>query len=273
MKYLSDAAGISRREALTGLLAGAALAVPSSSLLLAETRIASISKQEKGHVLAPALKIARDADAVFANVDDYTAEFHKNVVVGKKRINQQMEIKVREKPFSVYLKFLNQHKGREVIYIDGRNDGNLLTHGVGIETIVGTLKLDPKGSTAMEESRYPITMIGMRKMVQKIISQWESELAIPDPTVKFYPNAKIGSLECRVVQTSHARKQSKAHFHMTRLYIAKDSGLPVRVEQFGFPTKAGAKPVMLEQYTYLGVKTNVGLKSIEFDTRNPRYDY
>ena len=91
--------------------------------------------------------------------------------------------------------------------------------------------------------------------------------------MKFYPNAKIGSLECRVVQTSHAKKNSKAKFHMTRLYIAKKSGLPVRVEQFAYPTKTGSKPLMLEQYTYLGVKTNVGLKAIDFDTRNPKYDY
>jgi outer membrane lipoprotein-sorting protein len=273
MKSLSDASGISRREALTGLVAGAALAVPSTSLLLAQTRVASISKREKGHVLAPALKIAREADAAMNKVDDYTGTFHKNVVVGKKRINQEIAIKVREEPFSVYLRFINQHNGREVIYIDGKNNGSLLTHGVGLETIVGTLKLDPNGSTAMEESRYPINMIGMRKMIRKLISQWEGELVIPDPTVKFYPNAKIGSLECRVVQSSHAKKHSKAKFHMTRLYVAKKSGLPVRVEQFAYPTKAGSKPLMLEQYTYLGVKTNVGLKAIDFDTRNPKYDY
>ena len=60
---------------------------------------------------------------------------------------------------------------------------------------------------------------------------------------------------------------------MTRLYVAKKSGLPVRVEQFAYPTKTGSKPLMLEQYTYLGVKTNVGLKAIDFDTRNPKYDY
>lgn len=273
MKFLSDAAGISRRDALTGLFAGAALVIPSGTLLFAETRIASITKEEEGHVLAPALKIAREADAMFLKINDYTATFHKDEIVARKRVRQQMEIKVQEKPFSVYLKFLKPHAGREVIYVDGKNDGNLLTHGVGLETIVGTLELDPKGSTAMDESRYPITMIGMRKMVQKIIAQWEAELSISEPTVKFYPNAKIGSLECRVVETIHDQKKSGVQFHMTRLFIAKDSELPIRVEQYAFPTKSDENPVMVEQYTYLDVKTNVGLKAADFDTDNPAYDY
>lgn len=272
MNFLSDA-GISRRDALTGLLAGATLAVPSSGLLLAETRIAAVSKLEKGHELAPALRMAREADAAFQKIEDYTATFHKDEVVGKRRIRQEMQIKVREDTFSVYLKFLKPDAGREVIYVDGKNSGNLLTHGTGLEAVVGTLELDPKGSLAMEDSRYPVTLIGMRKMVRKIITQWQSELTLSGIKVNFYPNAKIGSLECRVVQTTHAKKQPGARFHMTRLYVSKKSGLPVRVEQFAFPSKTGAKPIMLEQYTYLDVKTNAGLKSIDFDTRNPKYDY
>ena len=272
MNFLSDA-GISRRDALTGLLAGAALAVPSGRLLQAETRIAAASKLEKGHELAPALQMGRDADSVFGKIEDYTATFHKDEVVGKRRIRQEMLIKVRENTFSVYLKFLKPDAGREVIYIDGKNDGNLQTHGTGLGAVVGTLNLDPKGSLAMEDSRYPVTLIGMRKMVQKVITQWESELTISGIRVNFYPSAKIGSLECRVVQTTHDTEQTGARFHMTRLYVSKDSGLPVRVEQFAFPNKAGAKPIMLEQYTYLDIKTNAGLTSIDFDIDNPKYDY
>lgn len=272
MNFLSDT-GISRRDALTGLLAGAAFAVPSSGLLLAETRIAAVSKLEKGHELAPALRMAREADATFQKIEDYTATFHKDEVVGKRRIRQEMLIKVREDTFSVYLKFLKPDAGREVLYVDGKNDGNLLTHGTGLGAVVGTLELDPKGRLAMEDSRYPVTIIGMRKMVQKVIAQWQSELTLSGVKVNFYPNAKIGSLECRVVQTTHAKEQPGAKFHMTRLYVARSTGLPVRIEQFAFPSKTGAKPIMLEQYTYLDIKTNAGLKSIDFDTRNPKYDY
>jgi hypothetical protein len=60
---------------------------------------------------------------------------------------------------------------------------------------------------------------------------------------------------------------------MTRLYVAKDNRLPVRVEQFDFPAKTGAQPAILEQYTYLNVKANVGLKDIDFDVENPAYDF
>jgi hypothetical protein len=272
MNFLSNA-GISRRDAVTGLLAGAALAVPSGGLLVAETRIAAASNLEKGHKLAPALKMAREAESTFRKIEDYTATFHKDEVVGNRRIRQEMKIKVSEDAFSVYLKFLKPDAGREVIYVAGKNNGNLLTHGTGLEAVVGTLELDPKGSLAMKDSRHPVTSIGMRKMVQKIMVQWEAELTISGIKVSFFPNAKIGSLECRVVQTTHAKQQKGARFHMTRLYVAKKTGLPIRVEQFAFPRRTGAKPIMLEQYTYLDIKTNAGLKSIDFATSNPKYGY
>ncbi|MFP6766482.1 MAG: DUF1571 domain-containing protein [Planctomycetaceae bacterium] len=272
MNHQSHTISLTRREVLSGLFGGALLAVPATSLL-AEERLAAATRLEQGHILAPALKMARDADNVLETITDYTGTFHKDVIVSKQRVRHQLEIKVREKPFSVYLKFVKPDAGREVIYVDGKNNGQLLTHGVGLEAIVGTLELDPTGSIAMQGSRYPVTVFGMRKMLRKVITQWQAELTTTDAVVKFYPNAKIGSLECRVVQSSHARRQSNVKFHMTRMYVAKQTGLPVRVEQFAFPVRTGAKPVMLEQYSYLNIRKSVGLKAIDFDTRNPAYDY
>ena len=45
----------------------------------------------------------------------------------------------------------------------------------------------------------------------------------------------------------------------------------VRVEQNGYPPKSGGQPPIVEEYTYSGIKTNVGLGDGDFDARNPKY--
>ena len=56
---------------------------------------------------------------------------HENVRGGQ--VIHNMNLKVREKPFSVYLGFVKPHTGREVIYVAGQSGSNLLAHGTGIE--------------------------------------------------------------------------------------------------------------------------------------------
>ena len=81
----------------------------------------------------------------------------------RRAAHQNPVVKVRHRPFSVYVKFLGpaELKGREAIYIEGANDGNLMAHGTGIERVVGTLNLEPDSPLAMKGQRYPLTKIGV----------------------------------------------------------------------------------------------------------------
>jgi hypothetical protein len=251
-----------------------AAALPSRLLLAEDERIATaIRIGGTSHPLAPGLRLAVESRRALDSVKDYSASFFKEEMVGKKRVNHQLTLKVRETPFSAYLRYENPHKGREAIFVSGKNSDKMLAHGTGIEAIIGTLHLDPSGDRAMEESRYPITDIGMRNLLELTIAQWNSELNIPDVKVRYFPNAKVAKVECRVFESSYDKKHKGVKFHMTRLYVDKKTAFPVRVEQFDFPTKTGAKPAILEQYTYLNVKANGGLKDIDFDVKNESYDF
>lgn len=266
----------SRRSAIGRLLAGGAMAasLPGRLLFAEDERISTaIRIGGTSHPLAPGLRLAVESRRALDSVNDYSASFFKQELVGKTRVNHQLSLKIRETPFSAYLRYENPHKGREAIYVAGRNNGKMLAHGTGIEAIVGTLELDPSSDRALEESRYPITNIGMRNLLELTIAQWNSELNAPAPKVRYFPNAKVGNVECRVFESSYAQKHKGLKFHMTRLYVDKKTSFPVRVEQFDFPTKAGAQPVILEQYTYLNVKPNAGLKDIDFDVKNPAYEF
>jgi hypothetical protein len=209
-----------------------------------------------------------------AALRDYEAVFTKRELVGRTMYADQMLIKHRHQPFSVYLRFVGKNDGREVLYVENRNQGKLLAHESpsSLKSLVGTISLDPNSPRAMEEGRHPITEIGMQKMIEALIQQWEFETKLADCAVKFYPNAKLGDIECQVVESSHAQPRPEFKFKMTRLYIDKKTNFPIRVEQWGFP-RPGSEPFVIEEYTYTSIKHDVGLADADFDVRNRSYKF
>lgn len=233
-----------------------------------------VAEADDSHPLDPAIRLAKASRAATDKIADFQAIFTKQEMLnGRLGEPVTMHVKLRRKPFSVYLRFLRPHEGREVIYVEGRNDGNILAHEGGIAGIVGTIAVPVNSPRAMSENRYPITMMGMRSLVDEVIKQWEAETKYGEVDVKYYPDAKLQQMACRVVQTSHPRPRKEFKFHMTRLYVDKATGLPVRVEQYGFPRRPGEQPPLVEKYTYSQIKVNNAFDEIDFDPRNPKYGF
>jgi hypothetical protein len=223
--------------------------------------------------LWPAIRVCYQCIDLLNDVDDYEAVFVKRERFGRKLEECAMRMKIRHNPFSVYLLFGKPHEGREVIYVDGQNEGEMLVHETGLKSIVGTVSVDPEGDRAMEDNHHPITSIGMKKMVIKLVKQWEENAVLPDAEVKYYPKATIGEVPCKVVEVKNPRPVRGAAFHLTRLYIHDESNFPIRVQQYSFPKEKGEEPQLYEEYTYMNVKPDVGLQDIDFDAKNPKYNY
>lgn len=240
----------------------------------AELKLAArIAETPEAHPLLPALKHAGQSLKELESVKDYQATFTRQELIGSKLLNSKMELKVRHEPFSVYLKYLDPYAGREVIYVAGKNDGNLLAHETGLAGLVGTLSLDPKGSMAMDGNRHPVTMIGIRRMAEVVIEQWLTLVHAEGVKVNFYPSAKIGDLPCKTWETILAKPVDGLEFQTARIYFDAKSNLPVRAQALGFPAKAGEKAPVLEDYSYLDLKTNVDLADVDFDVENPKYGF
>lgn len=225
------------------------------------------------HPLDRALQLAEKSRDTLSTVNDYTANFIKMEMVKNKPISQSMQLKFREKPFSVYLHFQDAHKGREVLYVEGANAGKLLVREAGLKSVAGTFSFTPLSPEVMNESRYPITNIGMKKLLDAVIEQWKSETAFGETNVEYFPNAKIGETACLVISSTHPQMRKQFPFHKTLLWIDKQSNLPIRVTQHGWPAQPGQKPPVVEEYTYLNLKTNVGLNERDFDRKNPSYRF
>jgi hypothetical protein len=244
-------------------------------LQIAATKSAADAKPpiDESHPLFKLLEIAYKARAELDSVDDYKCIFSKRELLrGNRLLKTTMNLKLREKPFSVYLNFLDQNQGREVIYVAGRNDNKLLVHEGGFKSALGTFQIVTTGPDAMADNRYPVTSIGLRTMIDTVIKQWETEGKFDGITPQ-KRTAKLPTGEaCTAYEAVH-QPFKEFKFHTTRLYIDDKTGIAIGVQQYAFPGKHDKEPPLAEEYFYGQLKTNVKLTDADFDPRNPTYAF
>jgi hypothetical protein len=247
---------------------------------------------EGGHPLAPFVAKAEDLlIGMQGKVKDYSATLVKHERVGGVLMDpQHIAIKVRQEqktdrgevtvPFSVYLNFVapDAIKGREVLWVRGRNEGKLTAHDGGTGLIAAirssvTVNLDPTSARAMEGNKYPITDIGMENLLRKLITVAREDMKHGEVEVKTFTNTKINGRSCTCLQSVHPVKRPHFRFHIARVYVDDELQLPVRYESHDWPRAEGEKPALLEEYTYLNVKLNNGFTDRDFDRANPEYNF
>jgi uncharacterized protein DUF1571 len=289
-----------RTVAATGascLAAGACAAEPNAAEGLREPvhRVAKANNETvpaaapaDGHPLDPALKLAGEAlTLIRTQIEDYTCRIIKRErVKGELGQIEHMDAKIRNRkiengklttPLSVYLSFVGPEnvKGREVVWVEGQNNGKLRAHEGGIKgRFLPSVWLDPDGPLAMNGQLHPIYDIGLENLVVKLIERGEKEKQFGECEVTFTPGAKINGRVCTLLQVMHPVKRPHFEFHLAQIFIDDVLKVPVRYAAYFWPEKAGSKDMpILEEYTYLNVKLNVGLKDADFDSENPNYNF
>ena len=121
-----------------------------------------LTQQPGEHPFMPCLRVMRGSlGTLDQRIADYSATFTKverlNGTLGDP---QQMQVRVRHRPFSIYMKFVQPNPGQEVLYVENQNDGKLVALASGWKRRIGKLNLDPNGAMAMRDQRYPITKAG-----------------------------------------------------------------------------------------------------------------
>jgi hypothetical protein len=229
------------------------------------------------HPLMPALRWARSGVGNIEKIADYSATlFKRERIDGKLGEQEVLFLKIRHRPFSVYLRFDGppSQKGQEVLYIDGANDGKMWAHGVGVQrTLFKTVSLKPDGAIAMQGERYPITEIGMLNLTQRMIEVGEEDIKYGECEVKFFKGAKINDRTCTCTQLIHPVPRRNFLYHLARIFIDDELNLPIRYESYDWPKREGDAPELLEEYTYTNVRLNNNFKDIDFDVHNPRYRF
>lgn len=232
-----------------------------------------IAQEKEEHPLMPAIRYTKACLQKVEALPGYEATFFKREVVGTSTVSHKMKVKIRHEPFSVYLLFENPHEGREVIYVEGQNNGKLIAHEAGLLSFAGSMELAPTDALVMSENRYPITKAGIANTLKVMIKNWEDETRYGETNVKYFKDAKLGPMKCRVIESSHPEPRRQFNYHKVRLWVDTATGIPVRMQKFGFPRKAGDKAPIIEEYTFMDLKTKVRLTDVDFDRNNTKYNF
>jgi len=254
------------------------------------------SKNSNPHAIDPLLEFARRALAHHRSEHrDFTANLIKRERVGGKLLPaSKMEMKLRygsedpsaertvaERTVSVYLKGIEpkSQAGREIIWVQNKNNNKLTAHEAGLLGLV-TVELSPQSSLAMLGNRYPITEIGIEKLLRKLIEKGERDRLLGPVTVRRTENATLGELQCTLLEVIHEEptveiegKQVEFEFHLAQIYIDEERLVPLKYASYTWPKTEGGAPELEEEYTYEDLVMNVGLTDTDFDTKNPNYRF
>ena len=236
------------------------------------------------HPFDPLLAVAEKAlQQTDETVTDYKAIIVSQVrVKGKLLPEQKVACKIRhprtsggnQLGISVYMKFLSPASSadQEVIWVEGQHDGNLIAHTTGLMNIA-RFHLKPDSMLAMRNSRHPITEIGFRNLMAKIVEQGTRDRKYGECEVTVKRNIGIEDRKCVMLEVMHPVKREHFEFHIARIYLDQELEIPIAYEGFSWPEEEGGEPVLEEKYFYTQLKLNVGLQDSDFDPSNPDYDY
>ncbi len=240
--------------------------------------------------------------AIRRDVDDYTA-----VLVKQERVGgtlgepQRMNIKVQtphrggrldeSESLRVYLSFQEPEgvAGREVIWAPDLHDGKLVAHEAGLLGMM-TVRLDPTGMLAMRGQRYPITDIGLTNLIKKLIERGGRDRDNPDVEVTITRGLRFDDRLCdQIVVRRSSPTSDENDFSRAEVLFDRERQLPLRYVAYGWPESSGgsgdssdsaanespadSEGPVLESYTYLQIRTNVGLTESDFDPDNPEYRF
>jgi hypothetical protein len=239
---------------------------------------------DDAHPLDQALEVAQAGLEYYrANVRDYRAVFIKQERVGGRLDNEQRAfIKFRSGrvegetkiPQAVYMRFLEPPgaAGREVIYIDGQNNGKLVAHEGGLLNLIRA-QLAPTSRLAMRGNRHPITEFGIEKLIERMIENGSRDRQLGNCKVEVNRDVRLNDHSGTEIRIIHPEPSDEFDFHIARILIDDELNLPVGYEGYTWPERGSDKPVLIERYFYTELEINVDLSDIDFDPDNPEYEF
>lgn len=215
---------------------------------------------------------------LFEHVPDYTASMYKQERIGGVLSDgQDIELKVKHAPFSVYMKWLTGDRGRQLIYVEGKNDGKLLVQPGGIKgRLTGVMHLDPEGDLAMSECRYPVTKVGLLALARIILDYQTADLKRGSGCKCQLEDGHVfDDRPCYLFVCEYETPDANPLYRKSVMYIDKELSMPVCVKNFTWARDANPETLdeetLIEFYSYTNVEIEADLEQTTFAEDNPDY--
>jgi outer membrane lipoprotein-sorting protein len=130
---------------------------------------------------------------------------------------------------------------------------------------------------AMRGQKYPISDIGLTNLLKKLIERGQRDLDNPNVSVTITKNVTVDGIQCELIQVRRSEPSGGPDdFSLAEIVLDGTRNLPIRYTAYGWPKDdqtVDTKAPLIESYTYLNIKTNVGLTDLDFDPTNPEYQF
>jgi hypothetical protein len=219
----------------------------------------------------------------FGRIPGYTATFIKRERIGDALSDEEeIELKCRHEPFSVYMKWITGEVGKEALYVAGRNDEQVLVRLGGLQgRLLPAFNLDPAGSVAMSESRYPIFKVGILALNDLLLERSEKDLQ-DGAYAHSHCDATAASdgRPCNLYHFEFKKPQESPIYRKSVQYVDRQWNVPIQVLNYTWPAAGsdvqGAaldEATLIEHYRYSEINAAAPLTEADFDRTNSEYRF
>jgi hypothetical protein len=248
----------------------AAVATPTPASAGSPAHSLDFTRQGEEHELAPLVRVLKSTqDEIEQSIRDYSCTLVKTERVnGELGETQYIFMKIMHQPFSVYMSFLKPFAGREVCYVHGQNNGEMVVLEAGWKRLAGKMNLDPNGALAMKGQKHPITDVGILNLTAKLRKIWETEMQFSECNVTTNAETTINRRPTVMVRVTHPKPRQNFRWNEARLFFDKELRVPIHFDAYTWPAQEGGEPVLEESYTYTNLKINNSFTARDFDANN-----
>jgi hypothetical protein len=239
-------------------------------------------EQRSEQALIAKIQLIEKGVEFLGKTPDYTAQFVKQELVNGSLLDEQeMEMKVRHAPFSVYLKWTTGEVGREILYVDGANDGRMTAHAGGWKSRLPAVALDPHGSIALSESRYPVTKVGLYELAKMMLDVHQQDLKQKRlARCERLAEQSFDGRPCHAFLVEYKDSKLSEQYRKSICLIDKEWSVPVYTRNFGWLTgdvpsdpEEHDQASLVEFYSYANIKFRPNLLAQDFDHTNEDYRF
>ncbi len=202
----------------------------------------------------------------YAEVKDYTCKLSKIELIEGDYVSWNNVIYKHRKPDNYYMKWTDgMMDGSEIIYA-GKKYKNKLTGHLGGILNIKNFDLDPNSPLVKKMSRHSILESDLGFTIQLMRRNLQKAKSLGVGKIDYIKDMTFNNRRVNLFKAEFPANKG-FYGHSIFIYLDKLLVLPVKFEVYDWQN------TLIESYTFSNLKINVGLKEIDFDTKNKSYNY
>ena len=211
-----------------------------------------------------------EAEAAYDRVESYTAIFHKQQrIAGELLDEENIFLKFRKKPYSLYMKWVTEpYKGSELLYVVGWNESRIKAHRGGFFSFI-VRNLDPNDPKLMKNNLRPVTSTGVGFLLQTVAINMRKAIKAGVLTFTNRGKESVYDRDTQVMVIDILPNENAEDYDGAQFFINQDveSKILLRIRVYDRDGR------LVENYGYENLNLDARLSDVDFDSKNPEYDF